>query len=50
MADASRTTGRPPIGRLLLLALVVVTGLVLFFALERSTPAVVQPAGAEDVR
>jgi hypothetical protein len=33
----------------LLLALIVVTGLVLFFALERTTPAVVTPA-TEDSR
>lgn len=44
MPDAPQTTGRPPIGRLLLLALIVLTGLVLFFALERATPAVVTPA------
>lgn len=44
MPEAPRSPGRPPIGRLLLLALVVVTGLVLFFALERNTPAVVIPA------
>ena len=49
MPDANRSPGRPPIGRLLLLALIVVTGLVLFFALERNTPAVVAPA-TEDSR
>jgi len=49
MPDASQSPGRPPIGRLLLLALVIVTGLVLFFALERTTPAVVAPA-TEDSR
>jgi hypothetical protein len=49
MPDASQSPGRPPIGRLLLLALVLVTGLVLFFALERTTPAVVAPA-SEDSR
>jgi hypothetical protein len=47
MPDAAPTPGRPPIGRLLLLALVVLTGLVLFFALERTTPAVVTPATGE---
>ena len=50
MPEASRSTGRPPIGRLILLALVVLTGLALFFALERNTPAVVIPAGVEDSR
>ena len=49
MPDPSQSPGRPPIGRLLLLALVIVTGLVLFFALERTTPAVVAPA-TEDSR
>ena len=49
MPEAPRSPGRPPIGRLLLLALIVVTGLVLFFALERTTPAVVTPA-TEDSR
>lgn len=44
MPEASPSPGRPPIGRLLLLALVVITGLVLFFVLERTTPAVVVPA------
>ena len=48
MPEASRSTGRPPIGRLLFLALVVLTGLVLFFALERDAPAVVTPVGVED--
>lgn len=48
MPEAPRSTGRPPIGRLLLLALVVLTGLVLFFALERNTPAVVTPVGVEE--
>ena len=50
MPEAPRSTDRPPIGRLLLLALVVVIGLVLFFALERNTPAVVTPVGAEESR
>ena len=49
MPNAPQSPGRPPIGRLLLLALVIVTGLVLFFALERTTPAVVAPA-TEDSR
>lgn len=44
MPDAPGSPDRPPIGRLLLLALIVLTGLVLFFALERTTPAVVVPA------
>ena len=44
------TTDRPPIGRLLLLAIVVLVGLVLFFVLERTTPAVVTPVGVEDIR
>jgi hypothetical protein len=48
MSERARSTGRPPIGRLLLLVLVVVTGLVLFFAMERSTPAVVTPVGEEN--
>lgn len=50
MPEAPRSTGRPPIGRLLLLALIVLVGLVLFFALERETPAVVTPAGVENGR
>ena len=50
MPEAPRSTGRPPIGRLLLLALVVLTGLVLFFAMERDTPAVVTPVGTEETR
>ncbi len=50
MPEAPRSTDRPPIARLLLLALVVLTGLVLFFALERATPAVVTPVGVEESR
>ena len=50
MPETPRPTGRPPIGRLLLLALVVLTGLALFFALERETPAVVTPVGLEEGR
>jgi hypothetical protein len=49
MSERDRSTGRPPIGRLLLLALVVLTGLVLFFVMERTTPAVVTPAGGEEI-
>ena len=50
MPEVPRSTGRPPIGRLMLLVLVVVTGLVLFFALERNAPAVVTPVGVEESR
>jgi hypothetical protein len=50
MAEPSRLPERPPVGRLLLLALVVLTGLVLFFALERNTPVVVTPVGTEESR
>jgi hypothetical protein len=50
MPEASRSTGRPPIGRLLFLALVVLAGLVLFFALERQTPVVATPVGVEEGR
>ena len=50
MTEAPRSTGRPPIGRLLLLALVVLIGLVLFFVLEHTTPAVVTPVGLEESR
>ena len=38
---------RLPIARLVLLALVVLTGLGLFLAFSRGTPVVVQPVGAE---
>ena len=50
MPEAPGSTNRPPIGRLLILALFVLTGLVLFFVLERTTPMVVTPAGVEDAR
>jgi hypothetical protein len=50
MPEAPGSTGRPPIGRLILLGLVVLTGLVLFFSLGRRTPAIVAPIGTEDVR
>jgi len=45
MAPASR--GRPPVGRLLLLGLVLLVGLGLFIALARRTPSVVTPVGSE---
>jgi hypothetical protein len=47
MSDAPETPTRAPIGRLVLLGLVVLTGLGLFFVLGRNTPAVVTPAGVE---
>ena len=50
MPEATGSPNRPPIGRLLVLALVVLTGLALFFALERNTPMVVTPAGVEEAR
>jgi hypothetical protein len=50
MPDAPGTTGRPPIGRLILLALVVLTGLALFFSFARRTPAIVSPVGTEESR
>lgn len=47
MSEAPATPPRPPISRLVFLAVVVLTGLGLFFALGRRTPAVVTPAGVE---
>lgn len=47
MRDAPATPSRPSTSRLVLLGLVVLTGLGLFFALARRTPAVVTPAGIE---
>lgn len=48
MSDASAPNGRPPIGRLLLLGLIVAVGLGLFFAFGRSTPTIVTPVGVEE--
>lgn len=50
MAEAPGSTARPPIGRLILLGLVVLAGLVLFFMLGRRTPSIVVPVGVEDSR
>jgi hypothetical protein len=47
MADAPITRGALPVGRLVLLALVVLAGLALFLVLSRDTPVVVRPAGTE---
>jgi len=47
MAKAPVTRGTLPVGRLVLLALVVLAGVALFLWLSRSTPIVVQPAGLE---
>jgi hypothetical protein len=47
MAKDSVTRGTLPMGRLVLLVLVVLAGLGLFLWLSRSTPIVVQPAGVE---
>ncbi len=47
MPDAPVPPPRPPISRLVMLAIVVLTGLGLFFALGRQTPAVVTPADIE---
>jgi hypothetical protein len=47
MANTPAPPARAPIGRLLLLALVILAGLGLFFAYARHTPAVVAPAGTE---
>ena len=47
MADAPVKRGTLPVGRLILLALVVLAGLGLFLVLSRDTPVVVQPAGTE---
>ena len=46
-AKDSVTRGTLPVGRLVLLALVVLAGLGLFLWLSHSTPTVVQPAGTE---
>lgn len=47
MAKDSVTRGTLPVGRLVLLALVVLAGLGLFLWLSHSTPTVVQPTGTE---
>ena len=47
MAKDSVTRGTLPMGRLVLLALVVLAGLGLVLWLSRSTPVVVQPVGVE---
>jgi hypothetical protein len=46
-ADAPETRGTLPLGRLVLLAFVVLTGLGLFLLLSPDTPVVVEPAGLE---
>lgn len=47
MSNAPEMPTRPPTSRLVVLALVVLAGLGLFFALGRGTPAVVTPAVVE---
>ena len=47
MADPPVTRGTLPLTRLVVLAVVVLVGLVLFLALSRTTPVVVEPVGVE---
>jgi hypothetical protein len=47
-SNAPEMPTRPPTSRLVVLALVVLTGLGLFFALGRRTPAVAAPAVVEE--
>ena len=47
MAQAPGSSTRVSMTRLLLLALVVVVGVVLFFALARRTPTLISPAEVE---
>ncbi|HEV8599962.1 MAG TPA: hypothetical protein VGQ69_11425 [Gemmatimonadales bacterium] len=47
MANAPVTRGTMPLTRLIVLALVVLLGLVLFLVLSRTTPVVVEPVGVE---
>jgi len=47
MPETPVTRARLPVGRLLLLAAVVLAGLALFLLLSHRTPIVVEPVGVE---
>jgi len=47
MADTPVTRGTLPLTRLVVLAVAVLVGLILFLVLSRTTPVVVEPVGVE---
>ena len=49
MSDPAAPHPKSPVGRLIVLSVVILLGLALFFALARKTPVVARPADSEPV-